>query len=76
LAAIAELVIGARSSFASAAATLSPLRLLRGRKEYGYNCCEFCGERLGRHPVHTWRYNSECSTCGRDQTWASPTVDA
>jgi hypothetical protein len=42
------------------------------RRGSGFNCCEYCGTELSRHPEQAWRYDGTCRKCGRVQAWASP----
>jgi hypothetical protein len=58
---------------AAALASVRPRGLAKafGRKaRSGFNCCEFCGAPLPRHPEQSWRYDGTCASCGRAQTWA------
>jgi hypothetical protein len=59
--------------FALGASLAGSRGVLKGRariRRGGFNCCEFCGQPLPRHPEQTWRYDGTCSACGRAQTWA------
>jgi hypothetical protein len=41
----------------------------------GYNTCEFCHARLVRDEHQSWRYSSNCPSCGRVQSWGSHTTE-
>jgi hypothetical protein len=55
---------------ASLAGSKGVIKVRSRSRRGGFNCCEFCGEPLPRHPEQTWRYDGMCSACGRAQTWA------